>query len=67
MTPLELFTRSLPSMPLSRIEKVMESLKGSVGGSVKGRLEAAVSLDFRAAIEKELRRRGETKTYIPIS
>lgn len=45
-------------MPLPRIEKVLESLKGSVGGGMKGVVEGLVALDFRAAIQRELRRRN---------
>lgn len=62
MTPLEDFKAMLPIMPLERIEKIRESLKGSVGGGTKTPTEAMVAADFHAAINAEIARRRDGRS-----
>jgi len=57
MTPLDLFKRELRKMTPEKIERVKASFKESVGGGTKTRMENAVVLDMRAAVEEEERRR----------
>jgi hypothetical protein len=58
MTPLDQFKAELPKMARAKLEAIKESFKYSVGGGIaKGKMESAIVLDMRKAVENEMRKR----------